>query len=164
MTKCGRYGLHTSDFDYSPSTIRESVVRSLERLNTTYLDVVYLHDVEYVCSDVSPLTSGTGRYPLAALGEELSAFGLEVGAEGKIVGEGDQKCLDAIAELRKLQAEGLIKHVGISGTKVSTNSPRSSSQHPPKKAFPSQPSSASPSSSSTRPPTNPSTPCSPTHT
>jgi D-arabinose 1-dehydrogenase len=134
MTKCGRYGPHARDFDYSPSTIRESVLRSLERLHTTYLDVVYLHDVEFVCADVSPSAPGTGQYPLAALGEELSPFGLEVGAEGKIVGQGDQRCLDAIAELRKLQAEGLIKHIGISGTNVPTNAPQSSDRPP--KGFP----------------------------
>nr|QFR37200.1 aldo-keto reductase [Cyberlindnera americana] len=46
VTKCGR--LQLNDFDYSPSWIRKSVLRSLERLDTDYLDLVYLHDIEFV--------------------------------------------------------------------------------------------------------------------
>lgn len=46
MTKCGRYGVW--EFDYSPETVRRSVRRSCKRLGVQYLDVVYLHDVEFV--------------------------------------------------------------------------------------------------------------------
>ncbi|KAK3179295.1 hypothetical protein K4F52_009266 [Lecanicillium sp. MT-2017a] len=46
ITKAGR--IASDEFDYSPSWIRYSVCRSLERLNTTYLDLVYMHDVEFV--------------------------------------------------------------------------------------------------------------------
>jgi hypothetical protein len=46
LTKVGRIG--GSEFDYSPEWIRYSIQRSLERLKTTYLDVVYCHDVEFV--------------------------------------------------------------------------------------------------------------------
>ncbi|TPR04728.1 Glycosyl hydrolases 2 family protein [Aspergillus niger] len=46
MTKVGR--LSTSAFDYSPTWVRQSVHNSLERLHTTYLDVVFCHDVEFV--------------------------------------------------------------------------------------------------------------------
>lgn len=46
LTKAGR--IASNEFDYSPSWIRHSVKRSLRRLKTTYLDVVYLHDVEFV--------------------------------------------------------------------------------------------------------------------
>ncbi|KAJ5825940.1 hypothetical protein N7474_003078 [Penicillium riverlandense] len=46
LTKVGRVA--ASAFDYSPEWIRHSVRRSLERLHTTYLDVVYCHDVEFV--------------------------------------------------------------------------------------------------------------------
>jgi D-arabinose 1-dehydrogenase len=46
ITKCGRIGI--SEFDYSPEWIRHSIERSLERLQTHYLDVVYCHDVEFV--------------------------------------------------------------------------------------------------------------------
>ncbi|OKL57406.1 hypothetical protein UA08_07655 [Talaromyces atroroseus] len=46
LTKIGRIG--DSSFDYSPAWVRYSVKRSLKRLRTTYLDVVYCHDVEFV--------------------------------------------------------------------------------------------------------------------
>jgi aryl-alcohol dehydrogenase-like predicted oxidoreductase len=49
LTKVGR--ISASEFDYSPEWVRKSVARSLERLNTRYLDVVYCHDVEFVTPD-----------------------------------------------------------------------------------------------------------------
>lgn len=49
-TKCGRYGYKTSDCDFTGKRARESVTRSLERLKTTYLDVVFAHDVEFAPS------------------------------------------------------------------------------------------------------------------
>ena len=110
MTKCGRYGLDS--FDYSPKTIRESVNRSLERLKTDYLDTVYLHDVEFVCTPIAPRLMGNHT---GAIREEAASYGLAEGDESLIRGEGDQKVLDALSELRDLQREGLIKNVGITG-------------------------------------------------
>ncbi|KAK2741589.1 hypothetical protein FQN57_005572 [Myotisia sp. PD_48] len=49
LTKIGRVA--SASFDYSPSWIRKSIKRSLSRLHTTYLDVVYCHDVEFVTPD-----------------------------------------------------------------------------------------------------------------
>lgn len=46
VTKAGR--IAGDEFDYSPSWIRYSVLRSLKRLHTSYLDLVYMHDVEFV--------------------------------------------------------------------------------------------------------------------
>lgn len=46
ITKAGR--IAPKVFDYSPAHIRFSILRSLERLHTSYLDLVYLHDVEFV--------------------------------------------------------------------------------------------------------------------
>ncbi|KAL3433316.1 Aldo/keto reductase family-domain-containing protein [Aspergillus tetrazonus] len=46
LTKVGR--IAGSSFDYSPKWVRKSVARSLRRLHTEYLDVVYCHDVEFV--------------------------------------------------------------------------------------------------------------------
>ncbi|KAK3316646.1 Aldo/keto reductase family-domain-containing protein [Apodospora peruviana] len=46
VTKAGRVVL--DEFDYSPAYIRYSVLRSLQRLHTPYLDLVYTHDVEFV--------------------------------------------------------------------------------------------------------------------
>ncbi|KAK1976592.1 L-galactose dehydrogenase [Colletotrichum cereale] len=49
VTKAGR--IAPSEFDYSPAWIRASVRRSLERLNTSHLDLVYTHDAEFVSPD-----------------------------------------------------------------------------------------------------------------
>ena len=46
ITKAGRVA--SQEFDYSPAYIRYSVLRSLQRLHTPYLDLVYTHDVEFV--------------------------------------------------------------------------------------------------------------------
>jgi len=46
VTKAGR--IQGDVFDYSPEWIRYSVLRSLERLGTDHLDLVYTHDVEFV--------------------------------------------------------------------------------------------------------------------
>ncbi|PWA03054.1 hypothetical protein BB558_000787 [Smittium angustum] len=47
-TKVGRYGYSKKDFDYSAERVRASVLESLEKLKTNYLDFVYCHDVEFV--------------------------------------------------------------------------------------------------------------------
>ncbi|QDS75359.1 hypothetical protein FKW77_002270 [Venturia effusa] len=49
LTKVGR--VSGDHFDYSAAWVRESIARSLKRLNTSYLDVVYCHDVEFVTAD-----------------------------------------------------------------------------------------------------------------
>ncbi|KAL2129252.1 hypothetical protein VTI74DRAFT_8006 [Chaetomium olivicolor] len=46
ITKAGR--IASTSFDYTPSWVRYSVLRSLQRLHTAYLDLVYMHDVEFV--------------------------------------------------------------------------------------------------------------------
>ncbi|KAG7665570.1 uncharacterized protein J8A68_000972 [[Candida] subhashii] len=48
-TKAGRIRLN--EFDYSRSHVRMSVERSLKRLGTAYLDLVYMHDIEFVEED-----------------------------------------------------------------------------------------------------------------
>ena len=49
LTKIGR--IAGAEFDYSAPWVRRSVQRSLDRLHTKYLDVVYCHDVEFVTPD-----------------------------------------------------------------------------------------------------------------
>ncbi|OAS20233.1 aldo/keto reductase [Paenibacillus oryzisoli] len=44
-TKAGRYG--AEEFDFSKERIIRSVDESLQRLQTDYLDIVYLHDIEF---------------------------------------------------------------------------------------------------------------------
>ncbi|KAF2244353.1 Aldo/keto reductase [Trematosphaeria pertusa] len=46
LTKVGRIG--AEEFDYSAQWVRHSIKTSLERLHTSYLDLVYCHDVEFV--------------------------------------------------------------------------------------------------------------------
>jgi len=52
-TKAGRYGF--SAFDFSPARIRKSVEDSLTALRTDYLDVLQLHDIEFV--NIDPVLS-----------------------------------------------------------------------------------------------------------
>lgn len=49
MTKVGR--ISGSQFNYSPTWVRRSVLRSLSRLRVDYLDVVFCHDVEFVSTE-----------------------------------------------------------------------------------------------------------------
>lgn len=111
MTKCGRYGLTKEAFDYSPATIRHSVERSLSRLHTDYLDVVYLHDIEFVAANVMPQATGNAE---SALTTNAFEYGLAEGMEG-IIHEGDRQVLHAYGELRKMKQEGLVRQIGITG-------------------------------------------------
>lgn len=45
-TKAGRYG--DDDFDFSPKRLRESVETSLDFLRTDHVDILQLHDIEFV--------------------------------------------------------------------------------------------------------------------
>lgn len=45
-TKAGRYGLE--EFDFSEQRIVRSVEESLRRLRTDYIDILFLHDIEFV--------------------------------------------------------------------------------------------------------------------
>lgn len=49
ITKVGR--IAGTDFDYSKEWVHQSMQRSLQRLKTPYLDLVYCHDVEFVTED-----------------------------------------------------------------------------------------------------------------
>ncbi|QHT68115.1 aldo/keto reductase [Rhodocytophaga rosea] len=48
-TKCGRYGLQ--DFDFSYKRVLESIDESLQRLQTDYVDLYQLHDIEFVTKE-----------------------------------------------------------------------------------------------------------------
>ena len=92
-------------------------------MDTTYLDVVYLHDVEMVAEEVMPKRDGDHS---TALGGDREVYGLALGQEGKIWGEGDRKVLEAYGELKKLKEEGLIKNIGITGICPNQRLPRHS--------------------------------------
>ena len=48
-TKCGRYDLQS--FDFSSQRIMESIDESLQRLQTDYVDLFQLHDIEFVTKE-----------------------------------------------------------------------------------------------------------------
>lgn len=49
-TKAGRYGVDA--FDFSGSRIEFSLEESLKRLNTDYVDILFLHDIEFVPPEI----------------------------------------------------------------------------------------------------------------
>ncbi|WP_261301748.1 aldo/keto reductase [Paenibacillus andongensis] len=49
-TKAGRYGVDT--FDFSSSRIESSLEESLRRLKTDYVDILFLHDIEFVQPEI----------------------------------------------------------------------------------------------------------------
>jgi L-galactose dehydrogenase len=48
-TKCGRYG--ERDFDFSYNRVLQSIDESLQRLQTDYVDIFQLHDIEFVTKE-----------------------------------------------------------------------------------------------------------------
>jgi len=54
-TKCGRYG--AAEFDFSAKTVTSGVDASLDRLQTDYLDLLQVHDVEF--GDVTQIVEET---------------------------------------------------------------------------------------------------------
>lgn len=119
-TKAGRYGPDEEHFDYSPETIKKSVHASLKRLRTDYLDLVYLHDVEFVAEKVGS-AGDAGLNALRALHDPQvrSRLGLNDDA-GKVHGHGDQVILDALRALQDLKSQGKIRAIGISGYPLPT--------------------------------------------
>ncbi|OCF32174.1 galactose dehydrogenase [Kwoniella heveanensis BCC8398] len=103
ITKVGKYGPNSRDHHFDPETVTKSVEKSLKRMGTDYLDVVYLHDLEYIL----PPPSHIGN-PLLSLPSILSSDLSSPTPEETIL-------LNAIATLRTLQKEGKIIHVGIAG-------------------------------------------------
>ncbi|KLO92024.1 L-fucose dehydrogenase [Fusarium fujikuroi] len=89
MTKVGR--IKENEFNYSPDWIRKSVARSLERFGTTYLDVVFCHDVEYVSLDEAVTAVGV------LLDFQRAGVILRVGISGYDI--------DTLAEVARLARE-----------------------------------------------------------
>ena len=129
ITKAGKYGKTPEDHRYDKKTIRESVQKSLERFKTDYLDVVCeptvpigpffhplktladLHDVESISSVLCP----AGK-PLEALNDlkaDSSSDPYKLRPPHRPLGAGDEQILEGLRELRALQKEGKILHIGI---------------------------------------------------
>lgn len=49
-TKAGRYGADV--FDFSKKRIKSSLEESLQRLHTDYVDILFLHDIEFVPAEI----------------------------------------------------------------------------------------------------------------
>ncbi|TXT11113.1 hypothetical protein VHUM_01864 [Vanrija humicola] len=108
ITKVSKFGPAIANHVFEADAVRKSVERSLKRLRTDYLDVVYLHDVEFAASGPYPVPAGLPLESLAAGTEGLAPPYTSLGA-------GDDAILASLAALRELQAEGKIKRVGIAG-------------------------------------------------
>ncbi|PWN26511.1 Aldo/keto reductase [Jaminaea rosea] len=115
FTKCGRYGPDKGDFDYSPQRVRRSVEASLKRLGSEWLDVVYLHDAEFVAEQVGDPSGMNAARVAKGDNEALRTLGLAEGDEGKVHGSGDEVILKAVEELLRLKSEGKVRRIGISG-------------------------------------------------
>ncbi|ORY26670.1 Aldo/keto reductase family-domain-containing protein [Naematelia encephala] len=114
ITKAGKYGPTPRDHVYTPETIMDSVQRSLKRLHTDYLDVVYLHDVEFIATDPYPSPAGHHLPALDPSTSEAKTFHLDTTTYSPL-GRGDEIILGALGALRTLQSAGKIRKVGIAG-------------------------------------------------
>jgi L-galactose dehydrogenase len=74
-TKCARYDL--ADFDFSAERVTRSIDESLQRLQTDYLDIFHIHDVEF--------------------------------------GDKRQVIDEAMSAMRRIQASGKARFIGITG-------------------------------------------------
>lgn len=113
-TKCGRYRPIDGPamFDYSIPKLTHSVSESLRRLQVSYLDLILLHDVEFVAEPIGLSLAG-GQPTDALLHPELYGLGQE--DAGKVHGEGDAAILTAIEYLFTLKDIGSVRYVGLSG-------------------------------------------------
>ena len=142
-TKAGRYGL--TDFDYSAKRVRESVENSLRLMNTDYLDILQLHDIEHVPLDrvlnegyaaLSQLRDqgkcryiGMTGYPLATMRRVMAEVDLDVlltYAHGPLLD-------NSIGDLEPLAAErgvGLINAAALTLGLLSPHGSNVSFEHP----------------------------------
>lgn len=111
-TKVGRIEL--DKFNYSPEHIRFSVIRSCERLKTSYLDLVYLHDVEFV--EIEMIFDALRE--LKCLKEEgiINNFGLS-GYPVEFLQYVSEKCVD-ISDIGPLDAVLSYCHLNLQNTKL----------------------------------------------
>ena len=117
LTKVGR--VSGSSFDYSPEWIQYSIRRSLRRLHTDYLDLVYCHDVEFV----SPAEVLRAVRELRRIRDSVGSVRY-IGISGYPVDtlcEVAELVLRAVRELRRIRdSVGSVRYIGISGYPVDT--------------------------------------------
>ena len=127
-TKAGQYG--SGDFDFSPARIRAGVETSLRLLRTDYVDMLQLHDIEYV-DLAGPLGEGYGElvrlreqghcrfigmtgYPIAALRRAMIETDLDVAlcyAHATLL---DQSLITDLLPVAQAHGVGLINAAAVS--------------------------------------------------
>lgn len=94
--------------------------KSCKLLKTTYLDAVYIHDVEFIADDLGAISDRSGN-PEAILDDQylLERAGLSDLENCKSQGIGDDLVLEAVSALFELKKQGIVHRVGISGKPTS---------------------------------------------
>jgi L-galactose dehydrogenase len=114
-TKAGRYG--DDDFDYSPGGLRESVEHSLRLLGTDHVEILLLHDIEFVplgpiitealptlrtlCEEGKTRYIGVSGYPLATIKRIMAEADIDVAltyAHGTLLDDSIRTELTSIAD------------------------------------------------------------------
>ncbi|TIA73775.1 hypothetical protein E3P91_01287 [Wallemia ichthyophaga] len=112
ITKVGHYG---DEVNYSEARIHESLRRSFAYLNTDYLDIVYLHDVEFVAEAIADINEA--GHPTRVL-DNLQKYNLT--GEPRILGKGDEEVLNALRILNGYKKKGKIRNIGVSALPLPT--------------------------------------------
>lgn len=143
-TKAGRYGL--TDFDFSPARIRRSVEESLRLLRTDHVDLLQLHDIEFV--DLEPVLTesydelvrlrdegkcrfiGMTGYPVATFRRVMEETDVDVVltyAKGTLL---DDSLTDELAPLARDRGVGLMNAAAVSLGLLSQRGSHFDHEHP----------------------------------
>jgi L-galactose dehydrogenase len=123
-TKCARYGL--ADFDFSAERVTRSADESLQRLQTDYLDILHVHDVEF--GDKRQIIDATlpalRRVQQSGKARFIGITGLSLRALREVAAEAPVDCMLSYCrydllntDLTMMNPEGLINasplHMGL---------------------------------------------------
>lgn len=90
---------------------------SLEAFQTDYLDVVFLHDVEFIAEEAG--NANAAGFPMRAL-QHPQQYHLRPEDAQTSLGQGDETVVLAYQTLLELKEQGLIRRAGISGYPLPT--------------------------------------------
>jgi len=143
-TKAGRYGF--SDFDFSPERIRMSVEDSLRLLRTDYIDVLQLHDIEFVnlepvltesCAELVRLKEqgkcrfiGMTGYPIKTFRRVIEETPVDViltYGKGNLL---DNSLSDELSAVAKEQAVGVMNAAAVALGLLSQRGSKFDNEHP----------------------------------
>jgi len=143
-TKAGRYGI--SEFDFSPARIRRSLEDSLRLLRTDHVDVLQLHDIEFV--DLGPVLTesfaelvrlrdegkcrfiGMTGYPVATFRRVMEETGVDVVltyAKGTLL---DDSLTDELAPVARDRGVGVMNAAAVSLGLLSQRGSHFDQEHP----------------------------------